>query len=108
MAIVVNSSSESLGHTSAPKRSVELNVDLDDSYPTGGYDVTASLPQGATVVWSPKQPLDNGTAQTWNGHLVTTSGVTKLVVYVAATGAEVADEFDLALVTDQQVGALTE
>jgi hypothetical protein len=52
MAITVNSAGNSNGMPTAPQRVTVVNVDLDNSYPTGGYDITASLPDGVTVTWS--------------------------------------------------------
>ena len=64
MAITVNSASLSNGMPSAPLRVVKINVDLDTSYPTGGYDISDQL-EGGTVVSSPTVPHYNGAALRW-------------------------------------------
>lgn len=49
MAITVNSKSLSNGQPSAPLRAVTVNVDLDNSYPAGGYDISDQLEGGQVV-----------------------------------------------------------
>ena len=55
MALTVNSSSTSNGQPSAPFQVIEVNVDLDNSYPTGGYSIANQL-DGLTVVASQLRP----------------------------------------------------
>lgn len=46
MAITINSAALTHAQTSPPGRWVKLNVDLDNSYPTGGYDISGQLEHG--------------------------------------------------------------
>lgn len=52
MAITVNSAPKTNAMASAVVAFGKINVDLDTSYPDGGYDVSADLPGGSTLFWS--------------------------------------------------------
>lgn len=52
MAITVNSVDSTNAMPSAPQRASQIDVDLDNSYPDGGYDITDDLPDGCTIVHS--------------------------------------------------------
>jgi hypothetical protein len=82
MAITINSAALSTGQPSAPVRHAKINVSLDASYPTGGYDITSQL-GGGTVVSSPTVPHYDGAALRW--FKVTSAG--KVISYVNTSGA---------------------
>lgn len=107
MAIVINSTKTTNAMPSAPQRAVEVNINFDSSYPTGGEDVTSSLPDGTTVVWSPMQSISDGTTAIL-ARLVTTAGVTKVVAFTLATGAEIANTTDLSSYTGVVIGGIAE
>jgi len=107
MAATVNSVVNSDGMPSAAKRTVEVNLDFDASYPTGGEDVTASLPDGTKVIWSPRQSASDGTTPILL-QLVTVAGVTSVLAFVEATGVEVANATDLSNYTGVVVGGIAE
>ena len=101
MAITVNSATLTHGQTSAPGRWVKLNVDLDNSYPTGGYDVSDQLENG-TVRYSESVFAYDGSVL--NLLKVDESGM--LVAYVVTNGeqgAEVAATTDLSGVTGKEI-----
>lgn len=108
MPITVNSTGASHGQTQAPLRVVELDVDLDNSYPTGGYPVTTSLPAGSTVVGSPRQSASDGTTPILLKLTSASAGVTTVQAFVEATGAEVANATDLSAYTDVVVMGIVE
>ena len=68
---------------SAPLMAGRIVVTLDTSYPTGGYDITSSLPQGVTVI--PQAPIAHydGSALRWIG--INASG--KVQAWVNTSGA---------------------
>lgn len=65
MAITVNDSAEQGKVPIQPAMAGELDVDLDATYPAGGYDVSAHLPDGVTIVHSPAVPMYDGAALRW-------------------------------------------
>jgi hypothetical protein len=85
MALVENSSSQSNGMPSAPLRALKANVDLDATYPAGGYDLSAIFP-GTVVVHGPWIPSYDGAALYWL-RLVDDGGTPKLMVHDTANGA---------------------
>ena len=101
MAITVNSvapsfATENQNEPSALFATVRVNVDLDTSYPTGGYDLSANLP-GVTVRACAYVPHYDGAALRWF-RVEDSSGTPKLVGYVntsGAPGAQVAGTTDL-------------
>jgi len=107
MPITVNSLGNSGGQPSAPLRAVELDVDLDNSYPTGGYDVTADLPDGSTLRWSPRVQVSDGTTPILLA-LVQVGTSIFVQAFVEATGAEVANTTDLSAYTGVKVGGMVE
>ena len=93
MAITVNSVALSNGMPSAPLRFIKLDVDLDASYPAGGYDVSDQL-EGGTVVSSPTVPHYDGADLRW--FKVTAAGMlVSLETANGAPGAETADTTDV-------------
>lgn len=62
MAAAVNSISKGDRQPSAPKGAIELDVDLDASYPTGGYDISDQL-EGQTVAVGWLVPVADGTTK---------------------------------------------
>lgn len=101
MAITVNSATLTHGQTSAPGRWAKLNVDLDDSYPTGGYDISDQLENG-TVRHSEWVLAYDGAAL--NYLKVDASGMLKAyAVTNGAQGAERADETDLSGITGVEI-----
>ena len=104
MAITVNTAGASAGMPTAPQRVIELDVDLDASYPTGGYDVAASLPQSPTLV-SPFVAASNGTTPIY---LRINPATLKLQAFVDDTFVEVAGAVDLATYTGVKVHCFSE
>ncbi len=107
MAATVNSVSNSDGMPSAAKRTVEVNLDFDNSYVTGGEDVTAGLPDGTKIIWSPRQSISDGTTAIL-AQLVTVAGVTTVLAFTEATGVEIANATDLSAYTGVVVGGIAE
>ena len=109
--ITVNSVSRSSGQPSAPQRLQNLNVDLDDDYPTdgytGGYDVSGSL-AGGTVVWSETKPHFDGGTLRWFKVNPETSKLQAFVNTGGAPGAEASDGTDLSGHVGLEVAVLTE
>jgi len=68
---------------SAPLMSGRIRVTLDTSYPTGGYDITASLPPGITVIPTAPIPHYDGSALRW----LQISSVGKVQAFVSTNGA---------------------
>jgi len=102
MAITVNSATLSHGMTSAPGRWCKLNVDLDSSYPTGGYDISSSL-EGGTVRMSETVLADDGTTLIF----LKVASTGKLMAYAPSTnggvGAEKANASDLSAITGAEI-----
>jgi hypothetical protein len=107
MAITINSATLTSGQTKAPSRWVKLNVDLDDSYPTGGYDVSDQL-EGGTVRYSETVHADDGSALVFLK--VSTAGM--LMAYAPSAnggvGAEKANESDLSAIASVEINVYTE
>lgn len=92
MAITINSTvnpsvspGENSSQPSAPLQAAEVNVDLDNSYPAGGYDLSASF-SGAVVVQSQVVPHYDGTELRWF-KVYNDSGTPKLMALDTANGA---------------------
>jgi len=71
---------------------IQQTIALDNSYPSGGYDLTGIVPSNYTILHVDVQPVA-GYQFGWdraNG---------KLKVFDAATGAEIAGTTDLSAVT---------
>lgn len=106
MAITINSATLTSGQTKAPSRWAKLNVDLDASYPTGGYDVSDQLEQG-TVRYSESVFAYDGSVL--NLLKVDSSGMLKAyVVTNGAQGAEVANGTNLAAITGVEINVFCE
>lgn len=82
MAITVNSNPGSIAQPSAPQVLRVLNVDLDASYPTGGYDIAPSL-LGGTIIWSETVAV----LDTVLKFVKVNRATNKLQVFVDASGA---------------------
>lgn len=96
MAVTINSNSRSNGMPSAPFRAQTINVTMDNSYPTGGEDVSATL-QGGTAIACPFVPDYNGATLRWF-RVENVGGVARLKAYADSNGnpgAEVANATDL-------------
>lgn len=102
MAITVDSVTMTPGAPSEPVRVLELQVDLDASYPTGGYDVTASInTEGTqTIVMAPLCPISDGTTLRY---LQINPSTKKVQVFAQTTLAEVAAATDLSANTNKKV-----
>jgi hypothetical protein len=85
MAITVNSAGVSHGMPSAPLRATSVNVDLDNSYPEGGYEIVAL--RGQTVVHSDFVPHYDAAELRWFRLENPSDGVVNLVAYDTANGA---------------------
>ncbi len=84
MAItVVGTPVDSGRQPSAPIMAGRIVVTLDTSYPTGGYDITASLPPGVTVIPQPPICHYDGSALRWIG----ISAAGKVQAWVSTSGA---------------------
>jgi len=107
MAITINTAAASNGQPSAPLRAHTLDVDLDNSYPTGGYDVSDQL-EGGTVVWSETVKDTNGAAARF--FKVSAAGLLQSFDASAqdTPGAETANTTDLSAYTGLQVTVLAE
>lgn len=112
MALTNVSGSNGTKQPSAPAFPVEVTADLDASYPSGGYDLSAVDGfVGATLVWSPPVPHFDGTATTRWVQLVDDAGTPKLKVYADASGApggEVSAATDLSNHTGVTVGGMAQ
>jgi len=86
MALTVNSASDSGRVPKQPMMAGTLNVDADATYAAGGYDVSASLPDGVTVFCSPWVPSYDGSALYWM-RIEMVSGVPRLKIYDNGSGA---------------------
>ncbi len=107
MAITVNSSSASSGQPSAPLRLVTINVDLDASYPAGGYDVNAQIGQNETVVGQFFQSFFAAATLRW--YKVNSFGfVQAFANNSGAPGAEVAGSTDLSATTGLELTAVVQ
>lgn len=107
MAITVNSVARGNGMPSAPQRIQNLNVDLDNSYPAGGYSISSSL-KGGTVVWSETKPHYNGAVLRWFRVNPATSKLQAFADDNGAPGAETAPAADLSAHTGLEVAVATE
>lgn len=109
MAITINSVSRGHGQTQAPRRVIVVNVDLDNSYPAGGYDIDASMDAEGTptIEHSPFQPISNGTTLRY-ARIVNDGGTLKLRVFTDATLAQAAGATDLSTYTGIEVFAITQ
>ena len=110
MAITVNSVTSTNAMPSAPQRLTKLDIAMDNSYPTNGESVAASLPDGATVKWSETVPNYDGSALRWF-RIEMVSGVARIKAYVStggAPGAEVANTTDLSGHTSVLIGCVHE
>lgn len=107
MALTVTTNTLGIGVPTALKRTAELLVSADNSYPAGGYDLSAQL-VGATVVKSEYVPSYDGAALRFF-KIVNVSGTPKLKCYAGtnnAPGAEVAGATDLSGHTGVVVGCI--
>lgn len=110
MAITINSSADAGQVPKAPILAGKVDVDLDASYIATGYDVSATLPDGVTVVHSDFVPNYDGAALRWF-KIVDVSGVPRLKAFATANGApgaEVAGATDLSGHTGLVVGWIGE
>jgi len=107
MAITINSAAPSNAMPSAPFRAHRLNVDLDASYPIGGYDVSDQL-EGGTVVWAETVKDTNGTAARF--FKISDGGLLQSFDASAedTPGAETSDATDLSGYTSLEIAAFTE
>ncbi len=105
MAATVNSVAPSTGQPSAPQRVSKINVDADNSYPTGGYDISADLP--GTVTASETVQVNLGATQR---HLrVTTAGFLQIFANDGGSvGAEIGNGTDLSAVVGVDLNIWTE
>ena len=85
MAITVNATASSNGMPSAPLRAVQVDVDLDNSYPAGGYAIAALA--GKTIVTSEYVPHYDASELRWFRLESPSAGVVNLVAYDTADGA---------------------
>ena len=106
MTITVNSAVLSSGQPSAPRRVVVLNVDLDNSYPTGGYDVSDQL-AGGTPVFSETVIDYDGSALRYL-KLAADGKVQAFVQTDGAPGIEVGNGVDVSGHTGVVINAFTE
>ena len=107
MTITVNSAVPSTGQPSAPLRVVSIDVDLDASYPAGGYDVNAQLGQNETVVGQFFQPFFAAATLRW----YKVNGLGFVQAFAddnGAPGAEVAGSTDLSATTGLQLTAIVQ
>ena len=103
MALTENSATASNGMPSAPLQLVELDVDLDASYPNpAGYPVAALA--NKSVVQGILTPVSDGTTPLYAKVLADGS----LHLYVDDTMVEVANGVDLAAYTGIKVPVLVE
>lgn len=65
MALTVNNSDDQGKAPIQPAMAGVINVDADATYAAGGYDVSAELPDGVTIVFSPFVPMYDGAALRW-------------------------------------------
>lgn len=93
MAITINSASPSGGQPSAPLRVVVLDVDLDNSYPAGGYDVSDQL-EGGTVRAAERILDYDGSTLRWLT-VLPTGKVAALVNTNGAPGADTSPTTDV-------------
>lgn len=103
MAIDINSAIRSTGQPSAPVRVVEIDVDLDDSYPTGGYDVSDEITE--TVAVGIMTPISDGTTVRYAKIDPDTK---KLQVFADDTLDEESNGTDLSAYTGVKVPAVIE
>lgn len=108
MAITIVSTSSSGGQPSAPFRATKLVCTPDSSYPTGGYDVTSSLPAGGTIVSCPAVATYDGTTLRWAKVNATTKKVQLFVNTGGAPGVEVTAAVDVHLHAGIELLILTE
>ncbi len=97
MAITIVSTASSGGQPSAPFRVTKLVVTPDASYPTTGYDVSASLPAGATVVGCAAVPTYDGSTLRSAKINATTKKVQMFINTGGAPGVEVTAAVDVHL-----------
>lgn len=108
MAITVQTSTVKSGRSSQANFLVQATIDLDDSYPTGGYTVTEltdEIGSGHEILWLQAEPYTQGANYycfEWD------RANSKLKVRDLATGAEIAGTTDLVLVTGVVVTAFTQ
>jgi len=106
MALTINSTTPSTGQPSAPARLISVNVTPDNSYPTGGYDLSVQL-AGGTVIDSELRPVLDGATLRW----ARISSAGKLQFFADATGspgAEVANATDLSAIAAFSVWAFVD
>lgn len=106
MAVTVNSASYGGEQPSAPIACGTINIDADSSYPTGGYDVSSSLPDGVTIIHSGYIEHYDGAAVRYC-RLANVSGTVRAKFYAqtnGAPGAEVSAATDLSGHTGVEVG----
>jgi hypothetical protein len=97
MAITIVSTGSSGGQPSAPFRLTKLVVTPDASYPTGGYDVTSSLPAGGTVVGCAAVQTYDGSTLRWAKINASTKKVQMFINTGGAPGVEVTAAVDVHL-----------
>lgn len=107
MAVTVNSVTKSGGSPAAYLQAVEVDIDGDISYPTGGYDVSgdAAWPKGAAVVQSDFVPNYDGAELRW----ARLEGAGMVVFYDTANAApstETTATDDMSGHTGVRVGAI--
>lgn len=85
MALTVNDTSKSHGMPSAPVRAVQVDVDLDNSYPAGGYEVPEL--RGQTIVTSEFVPNYDASELRWFRLESPSAGIVHVVAYDNASGA---------------------
>lgn len=99
MAITVDSTNQTIGQPSAPFRILELQFDGDTSYPSGGYDVSGSIP-GNVPFDGPLCPVQDGTTKRF---AQITSGKKLKLLNDDSSLSEVADTTDVSNYTNQIV-----
>lgn len=104
MALTFNTATVLSARVAQANFLIEMTIDLDNSYPTGGWDVSTilgALDNSYTVL---DIRVRGGVPQGGAGHtLVYNKATDKLMAFVNSTGAEAANALDFSGVTGLRV-----